>query len=601
MPTAEEFDEFYVSTRRELVLQTFALTGDLGASRAAVRDAYVAARHHWDKVGRSEDPLGWVRPRAWSRAQRRHTARPWHRERRIDENQQATLEALHKLPDAQRRTLVLTHLTELPIDAIAREIGVPLAKLDELFAQATVTVVEALECTPDDLPSRLTALEPVSDSVKLPRPTIVRRNGLRRRRNFAQVGSVLIAALMVGAGSFVAVGSAENPAAGSQVTRVMSKQVTKVGTLLLTGAQITALAPGQTWKLTATSRNLTGRGLNTTCQQRRFADEDGAGTWVRRFTTTAGSLRELVQTVEISHSSEDAKKAYATTLGWYAGCTVARIQLVDAYKIGGVGEEAQVLRLRIPGNDEASFVVGVARSGMLTASTVLQTSTSDLVSPRLISAALAGSVKNLCGSKFAGTCTSAVTTTSTTPPPSGETRGMLATADLPAIASVNAPWAGTQPVTASPNRAATTCDKADFAASGAANPISRVFLIPKGNVPERFGITETIGRFPSSRAALKFVNQVTQRMKSCPDKELSSTISTEVINKGTAKVPPYAYFRLLNQISTNREVVAFWTGVTRVGPYVAQITMTPVKKYDVSGKTFAQLLLRGRDRLLEVQ
>src|SRR5215212_2225007 len=124
MPTAEEFDEFYATTRRRLVLQTFALTGDLGASRTAVRDAYVAARHHWKKVGRTADPEQWVRPRAWTTAQRRRTARrPWHREKRLSADQTALFEALHKLSDAQRKSLVLTHLAAIPMDEIGRELG----------------------------------------------------------------------------------------------------------------------------------------------------------------------------------------------------------------------------------------------------------------------------------------------------------------------------------------------------------------------------------------------------------------------------------------------------------------------------------------------
>ena len=123
MPTAEEFDEFYVSTRRRLVHQTFAMTGDLGASRSAVRDAYVAARHHWNKVGRMAEPEQWVRPRAWSIAQRRHSARPWHKEKSLSADQTALLDALHKLTDAQRKTLVLNHLASVPMSDIGREIG----------------------------------------------------------------------------------------------------------------------------------------------------------------------------------------------------------------------------------------------------------------------------------------------------------------------------------------------------------------------------------------------------------------------------------------------------------------------------------------------
>src|SRR5215212_1597200 len=96
------FDEFYKSTRTRLLQQTLALTGDLPASRSAVRDAFVAAWHHWRKVSRLEDPEGWVRPLAWRHAQRRHSARIFHRDRKLDPEIRATLDALAKLPLTQR-------------------------------------------------------------------------------------------------------------------------------------------------------------------------------------------------------------------------------------------------------------------------------------------------------------------------------------------------------------------------------------------------------------------------------------------------------------------------------------------------------------------
>jgi hypothetical protein len=87
-------------------------------------------------------------------------------------------------------------------------------------------------------------------------------------------------------------------------------------------------------------------------------------------------------------------------------------------------------------------------------------------------------------------------------------------------------------------------------------------------------------------------------MKSCPKRELSSTITDHLIQPGTAKSPQLAYWRLINQISQNRAEVTFWMGITRVGPYVAQVLMSPVKKYDVNATTYAQLMLRAHDRLL---
>src|SRR3954454_23287521 len=86
-----DFDDFYLASRRRLVLSAYALTGDLGAARNAVGDAFVAARHHWRKVGRLPDPEEWVRARAWTIAQRRHVSRLWHREKGIAEEQRAVL------------------------------------------------------------------------------------------------------------------------------------------------------------------------------------------------------------------------------------------------------------------------------------------------------------------------------------------------------------------------------------------------------------------------------------------------------------------------------------------------------------------------------
>jgi DNA-directed RNA polymerase specialized sigma24 family protein len=592
MPTAEEFDEFYVSTRRGLVHQTFALTGDLVASRTAVRDAYVAARHHWDKLGRSADPESWVRPRAWSIAQRRHSARPWHREKQVGAEQARTLEALQSLPDSQRRTLILSHLTDLPVADVAREVGRPLPVIADLFDAGTATLAEALECDPTDLGDRLRVLGEAADTVKLPRPTIIRRNGLRRRRNFAVVGSLVIAGITVGAGAFVAItpAAAPLPRASSLVTRAM----------LLSPTQIAALAPQQTWTTVSTDNNTQSKsGINTMCQAARFADPDGLGTLVRKFTSSGTPARSLVQTVEISNSPGAARQAYATTLGWYAGCTAARIQLVDAYTVTGLADQAQILRMRIPGSPDRSYVVGIARTGALTTSSVITTQSTAPLPASLLTGALASSVTDLCTSKVKGTCPSTVATTAAAPPSSGEAPGMLATADLPEITGVDYPWVGTKPTPAtSVNNAATTCDNASFARSGSTGPLGRSFLIPAAKLPARFGVSETIGKFSSPTVAAQFVSAIEAKMKSCPKRELSSIINdAEVKTTGDTS---YGLWRLKNQVNKNQETVTFWMGVARVGSYVAQVNLTPVDKYDVSETTFAAMLLRARARLYEV-
>ena len=139
MQPADEFDDFYKSTRTSLLQQTFALTGDLPASRSAVRDAFVAAWHHWRKVSRLEDPEAWVRPLAWRHAQRRHSARIFHRDRKLDPEIRATLDALAKLPITQRKVLLLTHLADVSMADMAREVGLPLHDAETRLQLATAS------------------------------------------------------------------------------------------------------------------------------------------------------------------------------------------------------------------------------------------------------------------------------------------------------------------------------------------------------------------------------------------------------------------------------------------------------------------------------
>ena len=591
MPTAEEFDEFYVSTRRRLVLQTFALTGDLGASRTAVRDAYVAARHHWTKVGRMPDPEQWVRPRAWSTAQRRHSARRWHREKGLSPDQAALLESLHKLSDAQRKTLVLTHLAALPLSEIGREIGATQERVEDHLQTATAAVAVDLDTDSTSIRGRLESLSELSDTVKLPRPPIIRRNGLRRRRNHAVIGSVLAVLATVGAGALV-VPEAADPAPARPGALVSKK-------MLLTAEQAAPLSPKQPWQVTGTSDNTDAHWKNTMCQTARFADTKGLGTWVRTFAATS-PVRGLVQTVEISSSPGAARKAYDTTLDWYAGCTVPRIQLVDAYAVEGIGDQAQVLRMRIPDRQPESYLVGIARTGALTTSAVLETHSAEPPSVQLMVSALTTSVQNLCTSRVAGGCVGAVGTRAALPPASGEAAGMLAIADLPAIGNVMAAWAGTDPAPARLNVAATTCDRADFARSGAKHPMTRTYLIPEASLPKRFGLTETTGQFATGRAATAFVTRIITRMKTCPDRELGSTVGHAVVRIDKASGTAYALWRLENQVNKKQDLVPFWMGVVQVGRQVAQVNLTPVGRYDVDRRTFEALVVRARDRLHEV-
>ena len=73
--------------------------------------------------------------------------------------------------------------------------------------------------------------------------------------------------------------------------------------------------------MVATSDNTSGTGINSVCQATRFADPRGRARWyVASPTSTPGTRRTMVQTVEICRSTAAPAQRYKTTLGWFAGC-----------------------------------------------------------------------------------------------------------------------------------------------------------------------------------------------------------------------------------------------------------------------------------------
>jgi hypothetical protein len=179
---------------------------------------------------------------------------------------------------------------------------------------------------------------------------------------------------------------------------------------------------------------------------------------------------------------------------------------------------------------------------------------------------------------------------------------MLATVDLPAVASIAKPWVGTDPVRGGPNLAATTCDQADFAKAGA-KPSSRTFLIPEqSDLPQRFGLTETVGTFSTPAAAAKFVAQIRGRMKTCEKRQLGSKVGQH-FEQGRADQragATYSMWRQTAEINSKKATVSYWMGIAQVGRSVAQVNFAPAGSDDLDAATFRALVVRARDRLAEL-
>jgi RNA polymerase sigma-70 factor (ECF subfamily) len=159
---AEDFDELYRTHYGNVVALAFALTGDLAEAQDLAQEGFCRAWQRWGRIAGYDDPLAWVRrvvanlaASRWRRlaVARRHLhTNPAGSMPPLDPDHVALVGALRGLPEPQRRVIVLHHLVDLPVAAIARELGVAdgtvkswlhrgRAALAERLADPTITEV----------------------------------------------------------------------------------------------------------------------------------------------------------------------------------------------------------------------------------------------------------------------------------------------------------------------------------------------------------------------------------------------------------------------------------------------------------------------------
>jgi hypothetical protein len=564
MSDAERFDAYYAESRDRLLVLAFALTGDLPASRGAVRDSFVAAWHHWPKLKRLDDPETWVRSHVWSHAQRRHTARIWHRDRRLDPEVKATLDELAKLPVAERKAI----LVDEPVSDSRRRLA-PLA--DHCAGQ------------------------------RWPRATIIRRAGTTRRRTRAVAGVGLVVATLVGSGFLVADDHGVHPtltAAGDRLTSVPAggtgeesrqPEVAITPSSLVSTSQLRRAVHGRVWRITGTDPK---QEATFPCQRRTFADPDASTALVRNFTARREKGEPqlaAVQAMELSADVSGAQNGYVTANRWFAGCTMPRTQLLSVRRIQRLGDDAQQYVLRSWGRPTATFVLGVARTGRI--NTLTLTRTAGVRRPDLAGnlRLLVIAVDDLCSSSLGGHCSALPKAVTVQAPAAGRLPMMLSEFDLPPAAGVTKPWVGTTPRQALRNVAATGCDRSSFHGPGWKHDATRSFLVPGAHLAAAFGITETVGRLPEARAK-RFVSGVRARLASCPDRELG----TKVLRLGGGST--WTAWQVRTQV-TSKQTMTFLMGIVRSGGAVAQVGFVPDGRHTMSTAQFVALVHRAGERL----
>ena len=613
MIAPDEFDAFYKDARDRLLLQTYALTGDLPASRSAVRDSFIVAWHHWRKVSRVPDPESWARPHAWQHAQRRHTARLWHRDKSLDADVRATLDALGKLPVTQRKALLLTHLAAVTMDDLAREVGLPRAEAERQLQTATAQFSVHRNVPTTRIRPLFEPLREHVEGARWPRPTILRRAGAARRRTHTLVGSGVAVAALVVSGSFVTDAAGVHPTLDGEQQAVAgprspAPEAAEPGqeappgftaASLLTAGQVAAQVPGRRWVEGTTSDNTEGDGLVTPCQTSRFADPRGHATLVRTFDGSFGPGKpaaSTVQVTELSTTERAAGRAFDTTTGWYSGCLEPRVQLITTRRVEGVADEAVLMVLRAWKSPGSTYVAGVARTGRFTTTTVSRTPADRAPSLQASTRLLATAVRVLCDQPDAGSCVRSPRLTSSPPVAAGAVPGMLAEVDLPPVATIERPWVGTEARRATTNVASTGCDQTEFDQRGITHALTRSFVIPGTRLPAEFGLTETVGTMPATRARA-FVDRVRSRMAACPDKDLG----TDVVQLRQLDTPAreVSVWRVTTEVSDERSVT-FLMGIARDRTAVAQVGFVPHQNVSMGPDRFVALVERAAERLVRM-
>jgi RNA polymerase sigma-70 factor (ECF subfamily) len=176
MPKADDFDEFYAATSRRLVGQLFAMTGDLREAEDAVQEAYIRAWQRWPRIQGYNDREAWIRTVAyrisvnsWSKARNRlaaHFRAGRHAEQpELSPDSLTLVGALRKIPEAQRRAIVLHHLAGLSIEEIAAETGASAGTVKSRLARGRKALAPLVSDFDEPPGSRVHPTVPVREKI----------------------------------------------------------------------------------------------------------------------------------------------------------------------------------------------------------------------------------------------------------------------------------------------------------------------------------------------------------------------------------------------------------------------------------------------------
>ena len=136
MRDTQSFDEFYRSTARRMMRYGYAVAGDHTEAQDLVQEAFARAWRQWGRLSAHPAPEAWLRlvvSRLATDRWRRlgglrgalRLAGPPPTVPPPGEDSVLLIQALRQVPASQRQALALYYLFDMPVEEIAREVGVP--------------------------------------------------------------------------------------------------------------------------------------------------------------------------------------------------------------------------------------------------------------------------------------------------------------------------------------------------------------------------------------------------------------------------------------------------------------------------------------------
>ncbi|AXL89520.1 SigE family RNA polymerase sigma factor [Streptomyces sp. CB09001] len=155
---AHEFDAFYAESVGRLIGHLYAMTGDLAEAQDVVQEAFARAWERRTELDLNGAPEAWVRTVAWrlavSRWRKVRTALAFARGQGPpaavpppEPHHVLLVQALRRIPEAQRRAVVLHHLCDLPVEQVAAEVGCPVGTVKAQLSRGRAALARLLSDT----------------------------------------------------------------------------------------------------------------------------------------------------------------------------------------------------------------------------------------------------------------------------------------------------------------------------------------------------------------------------------------------------------------------------------------------------------------------